>query len=634
MKTKKRVLPALMLSLFAGFTAPTASSAQFSGVYVFGDSLSDAGIYRGVLAGLGLPASVVSQLGRFTTNPGPVWSELVSQYYGVTPGPSNVSSGNIFAQGGARVTAPSASTPTGFPQRPVSTQIDEFLARNSGAADPGALYAIWAGGNDFLQNSALLSAGAITSAQLQTNVLGAATDEIAQIARLKAAGARYILVFGLPDIGGAPAVAAQGAASVAGATAISAGYNTTLFTGLQSAGIKVIPVDVFSLLTEVKANAAAFGFTNTTGIACGPFPPITTSGNAQFCLPTNLVAPNADQTYLFADGVHPTTATHRIIANFVESLIEGPTQYSLLAEAPLRTRASHIRTLNEGLATGNRAEIGKFTAFAAVDGGKFDIDSSTGNTGVRTDIKSASIGVTARASEAVTLGIAFGQSKDDGNFGLGAGAYDTHERVYSLFGSLKMGGLYGTGVVSVSNIDFNNMRRTFNLGQVVRTANAETKGSNASASFTAGYDFAIGRLAIGPTIGVTSQNVDVNGFDETNGGSAGLRIYNQKRRSEVWSAGGRASFNLGQWTPWLRVTADKERKDDARFVSATPLSMAAIGSTYDIPAYQGDTSFVTSAIGINGFVTDNIALSFAYTKISARSGIKEDGLSALIAIKF
>src|SRR5262249_7541472 len=85
------------------------------------------------------------------------------------------------------------------------TQIDEFLARGSGAADPNALYAVWAGGNDFLQNVAAFNAGQITAAQLQANVLGAATSEIQQIGRLQAAGARYILVFGLPDIGGTPA---------------------------------------------------------------------------------------------------------------------------------------------------------------------------------------------------------------------------------------------------------------------------------------------------------------------------------------------------------------------------------------------------------------------------------------------
>jgi outer membrane lipase/esterase len=128
---------------------------------------------------------VVSTLGRFTTNPGPVWSELVSRYYGVTPAASNAS-GFIFAQGGARVALPSASTPQGSAQRPVSTQIDEFLARGGGAADPNALYACGRARTTSSRTSGHSPPGQITQAQLQANVLGAATAEIGQIARLRA----------------------------------------------------------------------------------------------------------------------------------------------------------------------------------------------------------------------------------------------------------------------------------------------------------------------------------------------------------------------------------------------------------------------------------------------------------------
>ncbi len=192
MKTnmKKRVLPTLLVSLFAGTMAPSASAqlAHFSGVYSFGDSLSDAGYYRPFLASLGIPAATVAQLGRLTTNPGPVFTESISQFYGVTPGPSNVTGGNIFAQGGARVSDASPLTPSGSAQRPVSTQITEYLARGNGAADPNALYTVWAGANDIFVNLGLLQAGAINATQLQTNVLGAATAEIGQIARLQAAG--------------------------------------------------------------------------------------------------------------------------------------------------------------------------------------------------------------------------------------------------------------------------------------------------------------------------------------------------------------------------------------------------------------------------------------------------------------
>ena len=78
MNARKRILPALIVSVFAAAAVtPAAEAVQFSRVVVFGDSLSDAGYFRPFLTSLGLPAPVVAQLGRFTTNPGPVWSELV-----------------------------------------------------------------------------------------------------------------------------------------------------------------------------------------------------------------------------------------------------------------------------------------------------------------------------------------------------------------------------------------------------------------------------------------------------------------------------------------------------------------------------------------------------------------------------
>ena len=599
------------------------------------DSLSDAGYYRGFLAAAGVPASLAAIMGRWTTNPGPVWSELVAQFYGFTATPSNVTGGTVFAQGGARVTGvPGVFTPPGQAQRPVSTQIDEFLAANNGVADPNALYTVWAGANDLLFNLGAFQAGAITQAQLSTNISAAATAEIAQIRRLTDAGARYIVVFGLPNVGAAPLFAGNPAAG--SVTQASFGYNTALFTGLQSAGIRVIPVDSFSLFNEMLANPASFGFTNTTGIACGAFPPVTTAQTASslFCYTGNLVAPGADQNFLFADSVHPTTAAHRVIAQFVESLIEGPSQYGLLAEAALRTRASHIRSVGDGLAKSRADEVGKFGVFLGGDGGDFNVESGTGNTGMYNRIRSGTVGITMRASESVTFGLAYGYSKNRGTFGLGAGGFRSGENTWSVLGSVKSGGFYCTGVLSLADLEFTDLTRNVQLGATVRTMTGRTEGTNSSAHLAAGFDFPIGRVTIGPTVSVTTQNVDVNAFDEAGGGALGLRMQQQKRKSEVWSAGARASIDLGSWTPWVRVTADKERRDDVRLVSATPLSMLAINSTYDVPAYRPDTSFITGALGVNGLVAPNVALSIGYYRVSGRTGIKDDGVSGVVSIRF
>jgi outer membrane lipase/esterase len=630
MKTKKRLLPSLLLSVFAAAAFPAgAQQAQFSGVYVFGDSLSDAGYYRPFLAGLGLPPSITDPLGRFTTNPGPVWSEIISSFYGFTPSPSNASNGNIFAQGGARVSSDSASTPPGFAQRPVSTQINEFLARGGGAADPNALYAVWAGGNDFLQNFQAFAGGQITQAQLQANVLAAATAEIGQIARLRAAGAQYILVFALPDIGSTPFALGAGAAAAAGATQLSAGYNTTLFTGLASQGIRAIPVDVFSLLNEVRATPSTYGITNITGVACQAYPPVTSTPNSQFCSSINLVAPNADQTYLFADSVHPTTIAHRIVGDYVKSLIEGPAQYGMLAEGAVQAREAHVRSLSNGIALGRQQQVGKLGVFFGGDQTNYEIER-----GLDTDSKAGTVGLTMRASDNVVVGVAYGYGSNRGTFANNLGNYKVAEQVFSAFGAVRWGGFYGAAAGTISDTEYGNIKRHIPLGPAIRVAEASTEGANSSFYFTAGYDFAFGRFTVGPLVSVLTQNVTVNQFDETGGGSAGLRILEQNRKSEVWSLGARASMAFGNWTPWLRVTADEERRDDVRLVTATPLSLATIGNQYDIPAYRPDSSYITWGAGVTGRLAQNVSLSVSYYQVDSRNGIDQDGWSGLVSVSF
>src|SRR4051794_22526735 len=75
-------------------SASQQASAQFSNFVFFGDSLTDAGSFKPVLP----PGT-----GEFTTNPGPIWAQVLAQRYGFTATPAN-QGGNDYAQGGARVT--------------------------------------------------------------------------------------------------------------------------------------------------------------------------------------------------------------------------------------------------------------------------------------------------------------------------------------------------------------------------------------------------------------------------------------------------------------------------------------------------------------------------------------------------
>ena len=617
----KRLMPAVVAAAMAA-GATTANAVQFQGVYVFGDSLSDAGYFRPFLLSIGVPAGTAATLGRFTTNPGPVWSEIIAQYYGGNPNPSNVAGGGIFAQGGARVAAASASTPPGGAQRPVTTQITEHLSATGGSANPNGLYAIWAGGNDLLQAGA---AG-----------VASANDVAAQSARLRAAGARYIAVFGLPNLGLTPGAQAGGAAAVALQTQASAGFNITLFNALAATNQRVIPVDVFSMLNEVAANASAFGFTNISGVACGPFPPFSAGGNSQFCTGSTLVPGATPSNYLFADGIHPTSGAHVIVADLFKSLIDGPNAYSMMAEVPLSSRAAHVRTLDSGLMQGATAEVGKVTAFAAYDGGKTDLSTSNLNPQTNTKNRAATVGLTMRVTESATVGVAIGKNNNEARMG-SVGQFDVDENTISFFGSAKSGGLYANASLSVADLKFNNIQRSVKLGAVTRANRASATGTNTSGNLMLGYDFAMGAASFGPFLGWTNQQVTVGNFQENAGAatalSTDLKIDGQTRNSSVLSAGVRASIKMGSFTPYVRVSFDRDEANKERFVTASPVTVTQ-NIKYDVPAYRGDNSWVTGVIGVRGNITPQIGLGLAYTTISSKEGVKQDGVTANVSFAF
>src|SRR5450755_4393034 len=276
MVSMKRTLLTTALAAAMGLATGTAS-AQFNQFYFLGDSLTDAGVYGA----------------RFTVNPGLVWAQDLGARYGLTVTPST-QGGVDYAQGGARVTQPSPLIPAGAPQRSLSVQIDELLHATP-ALNPNAVYTVWIGANDIFVNVSAAGAGLISGAQVQANIVTAANDTLTQIARLRDAGAKRVMVFNLPDIGKTPLGLSSPTAPFSALTGL---FNSTLEAGLTAHKVDIIPINVLGLFNEIIANPAPFGQTNVTTQAF-------TTASSLNCTLATLVAPNAAQTYAFADGVHP-----------------------------------------------------------------------------------------------------------------------------------------------------------------------------------------------------------------------------------------------------------------------------------------------------------------------------------------
>jgi outer membrane lipase/esterase len=576
------------------------AAAQFNQFYFFGDSLTDAGSFKPVLP----PGT-----GKFTTNPGPIWAEVLAQRYGSTATPAN-QGGNDYAEGGARVTQLPGfppSPPTGT-ATPVAVQVQQFLAK--GAVDPHALYSVWAGANDLFVQLGLAQTGAITPTQLQANLATAAVQLVQQVGILNAAGARYIMVFNLPDVGSTPF--GRGSGQGASITALSSFFNSTLSTGLDALHIDVIRLNIFSLLNEIVADPAAFGFTNATSPAC--------TVPSLVCTSATLVAPNAAQTFVFADSVHPTTAGHQVIADYAASVIEAPQKIGLLAEAPLQVEQANFRAIDDRMwstLNASRAQ-NKFDAYAVYDYGNYDHSGDFG--GGSDHMNTVTIGGDMKLSDRLLAGVAFGYSEDKASFGDNGGGFKLNEASLTAYAGYGQGPWYVGASIGAGDLDFRNIHRRFALGEGIRTETGDTHGTNVTARVLGGYWFnTTSNWLHGPFARLTYQQNKVYAWSEEGTSSTAMSFGHQQRESLASSLGWQASGAFGWLRPFARVTWEKEYDNGERTVRAGLVSTGGIG--FGLPALRPDNSYALFGIGASADLGNRL-VGFASVNATAA---KDDG---------
>ncbi|PMS15410.1 acylhydrolase [Trinickia dabaoshanensis] len=324
-------------------------------VVSFGDSLSDVGTY-------GWYAEPNFGGDQFTTNPGQVWAQSVATYYGgsLTPARNGgftltgeTDAGGLgFAEGGARATLQPGLGAPALSATPIDTQIANYLIQykrfnsNQLVLIDGGTSDLWVAINTFIKNgnNASFIGQAVAAVQGAANALAAAVDTVVQN------GATQVVLVNAPDLGAMPAGLSLGGGYYSSfLSQLSNLFNMTLTQALSNAGIsnKVIYVDAYTFIDNLLAsnNAAAVGFTVTnTGTACNVArmqAAATAYGQANasalngmtpaafgasiasslFCTPAMYTVAGADQTYMFADGLHPSTKLHALLTQYVEQRI-------------------------------------------------------------------------------------------------------------------------------------------------------------------------------------------------------------------------------------------------------------------------------------------------------------------------
>ena len=237
-----------------------------------------------------------------------------------------------YAQGGSRVTSPAGiGNPNGngingaspAPMtRSMVAQVAQHLSKFTSFGG-GDIVFVYGGNNDVFTQFGAVGAG-LPVAAATANIQQAATELVALVKdQIVAKGASRVAVMTLPDVSATPDFRILPAANKALVTQLSADFNTTLGAGLAGvAGVQMI--DARSLAAAVVASPGSFGLVNVTDGACTPSSSLGCNAApaslfAAAGLPnlSNLKVGASASTWLFADGVHPTTAGHKIFADQV-----------------------------------------------------------------------------------------------------------------------------------------------------------------------------------------------------------------------------------------------------------------------------------------------------------------------------
>ncbi|OOR92337.1 hypothetical protein B0181_01725 [Moraxella caviae] len=583
-----------VLALSLAIASTPAFAADFSQTVFFGDSLTDSGTFKESL--------IVKMLGggseaKFTTNPDEVWAQHLAKSYSSNADSTALSdAGNNYAAGGARVNT--AVNNYGLNAPSVHAQIDKHISERG--VDSNALYSVWIGAND------LLAATESDTASAQRTVLQAANDTAAAVKTLHEHGAKYIVVPNLPDMGLTPRAIAGG--TQAQATTAANTFNNLVAAQLKSSGANVIALDTFSLLQEVAANPSEYGFSHTTRTACSVV-------NSLLCTPNTLVESNANQTYLFADDIHPSGATHKALADYARSVIEAPTQ--IAAARALTHHAAfarqddvlrHTDLLDKPKHDEKRANVwllGAAHQHETLGTASLESDKHTApNALIGVDVSNL-------LSQNSTTGFYANHSKIKPDWG-NKGQFESKSTGFGVYHNQHYGNDSTLTLVLGADRLHTDSTRHANIGKAVHTHEAEGRGTqlNASAKYAKHYQF--GRSTVSPYVGLNAVRTSLTSLSENGKASSAMHFERQEFSDVNASLGVRGKFAINDSAnAFAEAGYTHQLTDDDDTTISARIAGLTNANSFSLPVSSPDTSGARFALGVQG----------NFAKINAAAGV-------------
>jgi outer membrane lipase/esterase len=583
---------ALALGLVGAAHATDNPNSTFDNVIAFGDSLSDAGN----ISLSEVPSFQPPQ--KFTTNPGTITVQNVAAGLGYTL-TASLAGGNDYAWGGAGIFNNSPGTPADVPT--ITMQVNTYLASHP-RLDSHALYTMWGGANDIFYATT-------TPATAQTQIVAAAQQEVKLLGEMQAAGAKNILVFNLPNIGLTPDATEAGASAASSLTTLSVIYNGQLNAGIGKLGMGIIPVNAFALLSQVIANPGLYGFSNVTTPACGVGSDSVLCGPQGSGLPYTY-APGTNNSYLFADGVHPTTGADKMLAQVVLSELAAPQQISLLQEAPLAAVTTQTAAVRTQMMADNFGSPTR--AFASIGYSNQQFDQSAGAPKTTSNNVDLTVGVDVHANDYISAGAALGVGEHYADVS-GGGGYDLQAITGLGYLTWHDAGAYAGVYGDFGQASYTNINRVFMVGDDRTHEAGKTDGSYLGLGLHGGYWFDVGSFKTGPFANVEYQNIRIDGYSESGNDATAMWFGRQERNALIstlgWRLQGHWQYNSMDLSPYLELGWNHDSRASTDMVTA---GLNSLNGSFEMAGFTPEKNWGSGNVGLMAQFTPNLSGWIAY----------------------
>jgi Ca2+-binding RTX toxin-like protein len=536
-------------------------AVSYSGVFVFGDSLVDAGNALGLAETYdyfpftslpnGAPTTQKGYYkGRFTD--GYTYADLISNkligvptkpvfpfgyddpYLGISFGFFSDPSGNNlnFAYGGAQIRQGNEAVPD------LDDQTDAFRDAVDGDADGTALHMLTFGGNDVHQM--VPKSGAwMDLATAQASMQGDAKEFSEEVGQLIKAGVRHILVTGVPDVG------------------IQPGYNGTADEALRRAAATQYGQMLDTMIrTEIdqlrKAHpGVTITYVSFTGMQEAVFDQL------EQIYPASALYPQNTSTTVFFDKLHPTAQLHALAAGHILDALNGTSSGDVA-----RLTAPDLR-LSGSIAVA--AEVDKLVLSLAANT-TYTLEMLGLSTGKLPGLASWQVLADPKLRLVGPNGSVI--SDDDGGLGLDARIHFTTGAAGTY--TLEMSGvgiLTGAYTLQAQNLTVRDDVYTVSnaAALVIEGAGGGTDRINASVSYALAAGSSIEALATTNVNGTGSINLTGNELGQSVTGNAGRNIIDGKGGIDtLWGKAGADTFvfSTALGTRDVDIIGDFNARDD------------------------------------------------------------------------